>query len=402
MISGDGECVDVAREAERPKRVEIMEKWMRLTLGLVAACLLAAQDLPRGQVLERVTLRDNEQQSYSLYLPSKYTPEHSWPILYCLDPGARGRVPVERFAQAAEKSGFLVAGSNNSRNGPIAPSLDAIRAMVADTHARLAIDDTRIYAAGLSGGARLALAWAQSGGIAGAIASSAGFGSATPKQISFRIFATAGVDDFNYDEMYRMSLDLAKMGVPHRFVEFTGGHEWLPAELADEALRFFAGSVPRQSASPSREQARQATRFEHMIREVASAGDPEKRALIGQLIKDSAKDADSSDRRVARRVIGSITVESMERGRALMQERDYGGASRVYETAVLVVPRNAGTWYSLAVAHAGAGNTRRALEALEHASSLGFRDAQRVEGEALFTKLRREARYQAVLRAMKS
>jgi len=375
---------------------------MRLILGLVAASVLGAQELPRGQVLERVTLRDNEQQSYALYLPSRYSPEHSWPILYCLDPGARGRIPVDRFAQAAEKSGFLVVGSNNSRNAPIAPSLEAIRGMLSDTHARLAIDDSRIYAAGLSGGARLALAWAQSGGIAGVVASSAGFGSATPKSIAFRIFATAGVDDFNYDEMYRLSLDLAKSGVPHRFLEFTGGHEWLPAELADEALRFFVGSVPPQSAAPSKEQSRQAARFENLIREVASAGDPEKRALIAQLIKDSAKPADSSDRRVARRVIGSITIESRERGRALMEQRDYGEAARVYETAVLVVPRNSGSWYSLAVAHAGAGNTRRALEALEHASSLGFLDVQRVEEEALFAKLRRDARYQAILRAMKS
>src|ERR1041385_2119442 len=111
---------------------------MRLILTLLAVSAVGAQELPRGQVLERVTLRDNEQQSYALYLPSKYSPEHSWPILYCLDPGARGRVPVERFAQAAEKSGFLIAGSNNSRNGPVAPSLEAIRGMVADTHARLA------------------------------------------------------------------------------------------------------------------------------------------------------------------------------------------------------------------------------------------------------------------------
>src|SRR6185369_15137924 len=91
---------------------------------LVAA--LGAQELPRGQVLDRVASRDNPAQSYALYVPSNYSPERAWPILYCLDPGARGRVPVERFAEAAEKAGFLVAGSNNSRNGPLAPSEQAI------------------------------------------------------------------------------------------------------------------------------------------------------------------------------------------------------------------------------------------------------------------------------------
>ena len=133
---------------------------MKLTVGILAAATLAAQTVPLGEVVERVTVRDQPGQSYAMYAPSNYSREHAWPILYCLDPGARGRVPVERFAQAAEKAGFLVAGSNNSRNGPLGPSQEAIGLMVADTHERFSIDDSRWYAAGLSGGSRLALAWA--------------------------------------------------------------------------------------------------------------------------------------------------------------------------------------------------------------------------------------------------
>src|SRR5689334_10152754 len=67
-------------------------------LALWAAWGLTAQELPRGQVLERVTVQDDERQSYALYVPANYSPDRAWPILYCLDPGARGRVPVERFA----------------------------------------------------------------------------------------------------------------------------------------------------------------------------------------------------------------------------------------------------------------------------------------------------------------
>ena len=35
-----------------------------------------------------------ERQSYALYLPAQYARERTWPILYCLDPDARGRIPV--------------------------------------------------------------------------------------------------------------------------------------------------------------------------------------------------------------------------------------------------------------------------------------------------------------------
>src|SRR4030081_1330824 len=94
-------------------------------------------------------------QSYALYLPANYTTEKKWPVLYAFDPGARGKIPAERFREPAEKYGWIIVASNNSRNGPMQPSVDAWNAMVKDTHARFAIDDDRVYVAGMSGAARL-------------------------------------------------------------------------------------------------------------------------------------------------------------------------------------------------------------------------------------------------------
>jgi hypothetical protein len=359
-----------------------------------------AQELPRGQVVDRVTARDNERQSYALYLPSHYTPDRTWPILYCLDPGARGLVPVERFAAAAEKAGIIVVGSNNSRNGPMAPVEEAIRVLVTDTHMRLAIDDSRVYAAGMSGGARLALRWPQNGGIAGVVASSAGFGE-MPKQIPFKIFATAGFDDFNHDELYRLSRELVKRGVPHRFTEFEGGHEWLPAPLAAEALDYFMGRLPPKAADASKEMDRQAARYDRFQQDIAHANTAERVSILHRLQKDAAQPADSADRRVARRVIGGVFVGAMEANREMMSRRQYAAAANVCEEAVLARPENAGAWYSLAVAQAAAGNKRRALEALERAVSSGFRDIGRVEQEALLAPVRDNARYKAVVESLR-
>src|SRR5512135_3391668 len=92
----------------------------RLALFTVLASnCVPGEDLPRGQVLERVVCSGNEHQSYALYLPPAYSQERQWPILYCLDPAARGRVAVERFARAAGQAGWIVAGSNVSRNGAV-------------------------------------------------------------------------------------------------------------------------------------------------------------------------------------------------------------------------------------------------------------------------------------------
>jgi len=372
---------------------------MRTFTGILFVATLAAQmPLPKGEVIPRVEVRDRPGQSYALYVPTSYSPDRPAPILYCLDPAARGRMPVERFAAAAAKAGWIVAGSNNSRNGPLAPSQDAINAMVEDTHARLAIDDSRIYAAGFSGGARLALGWASGARLAGVIASSAGFPNPTaPKQVQVRLFLTAGRDDFNHDEMYHLSRELAARKVPHRYAEFEGGHEWLPAALTEEALSYLAGTIPDRPAEPSKEAEREAGEFQRRYLEIESANDGGRPGLVRQLQRDAAAADDSPMRRVARRVSGSISTGSMEQARDAMAEKRYGDAARYAEIAVLIRPENGNAWYTLAVARAASGNTRRALEALERALAQGVA-RERIEADPLLEKVRRDKRYPEIVK----
>src|SRR5271169_1450030 len=110
------------------------------------------QNLQTGVLIAKVSSATQPEQSYALYIPSHYTREKRWPIVYAFDPGARGGMPVELMKDAAERYGYIVAGSNNSQNGPWKASAEAAQAMVQDTRARLEIDDQRIYFAGLSGG----------------------------------------------------------------------------------------------------------------------------------------------------------------------------------------------------------------------------------------------------------
>ena len=76
-----------------------------------------SQSLTPGTVLPKVVTRANPDQSYALYLPSYYVPSKKFPIVYAFDPGARGNIPVELMKDAAERYGYIVVASNNSRNG---------------------------------------------------------------------------------------------------------------------------------------------------------------------------------------------------------------------------------------------------------------------------------------------
>jgi len=90
-------------------------------LGLLPADTGAAEELARGTPINSVACTDDTTQSYALYLPSNYSPERLWPIVYCFDPGGRGDYPVGLFRAAAEKYGYILVGSNNSQNGPWEP-----------------------------------------------------------------------------------------------------------------------------------------------------------------------------------------------------------------------------------------------------------------------------------------
>jgi len=224
-----------------------------LLLGLVlTATLRAAPELPKGEVLAQVACTFDANQTYALYVPRSFDPAKKFPVLFCFDPGARGRVPVERFRAAAEKFGWIVAGSNNSRNGPWDANAAAIKAMVGDVTRHLPIDAKRIYVAGLSGGARVACQIALGGLAQGVIACSAGFpASETPRKVGFAFFGTAGVTDFNHRELRRVDRELEDRKAVHRVVIFDGGHEWLPPTLALDALEWLELHAMRTGLRPA-------------------------------------------------------------------------------------------------------------------------------------------------------
>jgi len=163
--------------------------------------------------------------------------------------------------------------------------------------------------------------------------------------------------------------------------------------LTDEALAYLAGTVPDRAAEPSKQAERDSVEFQRRYREIETAGDGERTGLIHQLQKDAARPADSPDRRIARRIAGSLSIGSMEQAREAMAQRQYGDAARFAEIGVLIRPENGNAWFTLALARAATGNTKRALEALEQALTHGFRARERIESEPLLQKVRREKKY---------
>jgi tetratricopeptide (TPR) repeat protein len=174
------------------------------------------------------------------------------------DPFARGQAAIEVVQAAAEKFGYIVAASNNSKNGPMGGSREAAIAMWEDTQLKLPIDARRRYVAGLSGGSRVAASVALSCGdcVAGVIANGAGFppDAVPPRNMKFAYFAAVGNADFSYAEFVKLRRELERANARHRIRIFEGSHGWAPSDVWSEALNWMdilamaTGDLPRDES----------------------------------------------------------------------------------------------------------------------------------------------------------
>ncbi len=226
--------------------------------SLIFCGALTAQEIKPGQLIGSISARSDLQQTYAAYLPSTYAATRHWPVIFVFDPAARGALAVEVFRPGAEKHGFIVAASNTSRNGPFAPQLAAFQAVVDDLQARFPLDLSRIFTAGFSGGARVAVSLTRfcDRCIAGVIGAGAGFPPDMPTAVApgFVYFGAVGLYDFNYFEMLQLQRALEQREARSHFEVFEGAHDWPPQEVASQAIAWLQlqamaiGKMPRDEA----------------------------------------------------------------------------------------------------------------------------------------------------------
>jgi hypothetical protein len=218
---------------------------------------LFSQVSSNNQVTDTVKCRANPRQSYALYLPAQYDRKKSWPVILIFDPAAMGRKGVDTFLEAGRKYGFILACSNNSRNGPTSDNFTAAAAMLQDVKERFTIDQGRIYASGFSGGSRFAMAFAiKEKSISGVIGCGAGLpndrNSRPTGNSRFLYYGLAGNRDMNYLEMCTLpGIFSQQTRVVSYFRTFSGGHQWPGSDLIIDAVEWIVLQSMNRKLIPS-------------------------------------------------------------------------------------------------------------------------------------------------------
>jgi pimeloyl-ACP methyl ester carboxylesterase len=219
----------------RPVRLGLL---LLLAAGLPVTDL-AATELARGEIVERVACEKDPEISYALYLPSAYSAETLWPIVWCISPGGNGLRPVQLLQPAAERYGYILVGAYDCRNGPWPATDRAMKAMARDVDRRFAIDPRRHYGIGLSGGARIVLdrAIKERRAFRGVILCGAVYSPRRqlPRSGDLLIIGMVGDGDLALSEHMRAEKELAGK-FPQWHEVFVGIHQWPPQKLATEAV----------------------------------------------------------------------------------------------------------------------------------------------------------------------
>jgi len=150
-------------------------------------------------------------------------------------------MPVELYKDLAEKYGYILIASNNSKNG-LSPevSKNITSTLLSECSIRFSIDSRQVYTMGFSGGARVAGSIAiNQGGIAGVIACGAGLPSnANFANKNFHFMVMVGNKDFNYLEILNVEQQLSSLNIKNNICVFDGKHEWPKKETMEEVFRW--------------------------------------------------------------------------------------------------------------------------------------------------------------------
>ncbi|WP_421763237.1 TPR end-of-group domain-containing protein [Ekhidna sp.] len=220
-----------------------MKSIMLVISSLMSIGILA--QLP-GEVVDTVVCNNDKSQSYALYLPSNYTTEKKWPIVYFFEPAARGSLPVRLYSEVAEELGYILACTYNSRNGSYDNSFKAADALFLDTEQKLSIDYYKIILSGFSGGSRLALSIAV---ISNAASGVIGVGAAQPavpaymvlEKKEFKYAGLVGARDMNYVEHKTFRSQMNAMQMDNLLLISNFGHKWADPKDFRAALLWMQG-----------------------------------------------------------------------------------------------------------------------------------------------------------------
>jgi hypothetical protein len=207
----------------------------------------------------------------------------------------------------------------------------------------------------------------------------------------------------NYYEAYQLYLDLAQTFKGLRDV----------AEIETKARQLADSRELKAAIREEQEQIRKQRKFESQLSSLIARrnsgvpanqgeGDFDSTNLLQKILNDlrrqSKASEDSTQRRIARRVLDGLFVGLLEEGISLLQtKKNYSESIKRFTLAAEVNPDRPGAFFYLAWAYAANRDKKKSLQSLNTAVEKGFSDTAMITTNKAFDSLRSDPEYQQIM-----
>jgi len=359
-----------------------------------------------GEVINHIPSIQDSGETFCLYLPKDYDSTKSWPIIYLYDAHARGKLPVNKYKDLAEKYQLVLVGSNNSQNGLQPEAYDKIaNDLFTTTQGILNISPTKIITAGFSGGGKVAATVAiKNSAVASVISCGAGLDIRSLGSGYFNYITVVGKGDFNYWDMIETDQQISKTPLKHLLLTFDGIHEWPDVKTMSEAIAF--------AMDPSTNNHKSANSIDFSL-EQKEMGIKNKYA--GAFQKDDAgywigevsklnngfkTGKNDGEKWMDRRLLSFINMMSYLKASDLLNNKQLDAAGSYLNIFIASDPKNPDGRYLYADWYALKEDKEGAISALNEAMKLGYDDFAHFSTDQMLASIQNEPGYQAVYKIL--
>lgn len=214
--------------------------------------------LRRGAVTDDISVNDSIPETFAIFLPTSYSNEKAWPVIFVFDPEGRGKSVAQLFRQPGEEQGYVIVASNNMKSDDsLLNNLEVATRLMSRVFNLFSVDRNRVYTAGLAEGAVVASAIpALSINIQGVLAVGDIWLNAELLKKSQEFSMTGLVNSRDF-RLYRMQESIrfySKAGNKAGLQTFDGTHQWPGSNVISHALGDFTlqaiskGVIPQDPA----------------------------------------------------------------------------------------------------------------------------------------------------------
>lgn len=136
----------------------MMKKIIFFALVLITSASFSQElRLLRGAITEGLVVNDSLNETYSLYLPTAFEVQKTWPVIFVFDLKGKGKASVSMLMSAAEEEGYILASSDNVNDSlSISENVLIANRMFNAVINTVLIAKNRTYTAGFRSGAMFA------------------------------------------------------------------------------------------------------------------------------------------------------------------------------------------------------------------------------------------------------